>query len=54
MRKPIAKLVLSKETIRALIATDLSRVKGMQGDAVLLNDATAKVACPAQQLVRSP
>jgi len=47
MRKPIAKLVLSKETIRTLIAKDLTHVMGGQGDAVAVYGSTTGPACPA-------
>ena len=49
MRKPIAKLVLCKETIRALINTDLARVIGGQGDVALANGGSldAKTTCAA-------
>ena len=48
MRKPIAKLVLCKETIRALINTDLARVMGGQEDVAVANGGgSGDKACPA-------
>ena len=53
MRKPIAKLALSKETIRALIDADLSRVIGGQNNkAVDLAGDTAGQGCPAPAVLR--
>ena len=48
MRKPIAKLALCKETIRALIAADLARVIGGQEDKLVADEATRDKACPAR------
>lgn len=48
MRKPIAKLVLCKETIRALINADLPRVIGGQdANAVTAEAVSGKLLCPA-------
>ena len=47
MRKPIAKLALCKETIRALINADLPRVIGGQDKRIELAEDSAKAMCPA-------
>jgi hypothetical protein len=51
MRKPIAKLALCKETVRALINTDLSQVRGGQdGTEAEVNALSGQKQCPAPEV----
>jgi hypothetical protein len=55
MKKPLPKLVLRKETLRALASIDLGRVVGGQDtDPVDVAGQTGAKQCPAPAAIASP